>query len=103
VPLCTPQDLATFGVHDRWKDETAWNYEVGSKSSFMEGRGTFNASAYWMNIDDLQATVTAGSCSSRVIFNVPKARSRGVEMELTAAPSRVFDFALSGSYNDSEL
>ena len=34
-----------------------------------------------MDINDLQATVTAGSCSSRVIFNVPKARSTGVELE----------------------
>ena len=30
-----------------------------------------------MDIHDLQATVTAGSCSSRVVFNVPKARSAG--------------------------
>ena len=30
-----------------------------------------------MDISDLQATVTAGSCSSRVVFNVPKARSQG--------------------------
>ena len=40
-----------------------------------------------MDISDLQATVTAGSCSSRVIFNVPKARSRGVEVEFAAAPN----------------
>jgi iron complex outermembrane receptor protein len=56
-----------------------------------------------MEIDDLQATVTAGSCSSRVIFNVPKARSRGIEMEFSAAPNEHFDFSLSGSFNNSEL
>ena len=48
-----------------------------------------------MDIHDLQATVTAGSCSSRVIFNVPKARSAGVELEFDAAPNRNFDFAIS--------
>jgi iron complex outermembrane receptor protein len=56
-----------------------------------------------MEIRDLQATVTAGSCSSRVIFNVPKARSRGVEVEFAAAPSPNFDFSISGSFNDSTL
>ena len=56
-----------------------------------------------MDINDLQATVTAGSCSSRVIFNVPKARSQGVEVEFEAAPNRNFDFAISASFNDSEL
>jgi iron complex outermembrane receptor protein len=56
-----------------------------------------------MDIRDLQATVTAGSCSSRVIFNVPKARSRGFELELQAAPDPRFDFAISAAYSDSEL
>ena len=56
-----------------------------------------------MDIDDLQATVTAGSCSSRVIFNVPDARSRGVELEFSAAPNENFDFSISGSFNNSEL
>ena len=50
-----------------------------------------------------QATVTAGSCSSRVVFNVPKARTRGVEVEFEAAPNRHIDFAVSATVNDSEL
>ncbi|HEY7510750.1 MAG TPA: TonB-dependent receptor [Vicinamibacteria bacterium] len=103
VPLCTAQDLVTFGGRETWEDETAWNYEVGAKSRVMGGRGTFNIAAFNMDIRDLQATVTAGSCSSRVIFNVPKARSRGVEVEFSAAPSQNFDFSVSGSFNDSEL
>ena len=93
----------TFGGHDTWKDETAWNYEVGSKSRIMGGRGSFNVSAFYMDINDLQATVTAGSCSSRVVFNVPKARSEGVEVEFAAAPNEHFDFSISASYNDAEL
>ena len=56
-----------------------------------------------MDIDDLQATVTAGSCSSRVIFNVPAARSQGVEFEFEVAPNSNVDFAFSGTFTDSEL
>ena len=103
VPLCTPADLATFGGQGAWKDETLWNYEVGSKSTVMGGRGVFNVAAYYMDINDLQATVTAGSCSSRLVYNVPKAKSTGLEMEFSAAPSEHFDFAISASYNNSEL
>jgi iron complex outermembrane receptor protein len=103
VPICTPQDLITFGGRDTWKDETAWDYEVGTKSRIFGKRGAFNVTAFYMDITDLQATVTAGSCSSRLIFNVPKARSAGVEGEFSVAPNRYFDFALSGSYNDSKL
>ena len=103
VPLCTPRDLVTFGGHDTWADETAWNYEVGSKSRLMGNRGSLNVSAFYMDVSDLQATVTAGSCSSRVIFNVPKARSIGTEVEFAAAPSNHFNFAISASYVNAEL
>jgi iron complex outermembrane recepter protein len=103
APLCTPQDLVTFGGRETWQDETAWNYEVGYKSRVLNGNGAFNVSAFYMDIRDLQATVTAGSCSSRVIFNVPRSRSQGVEVEFEAAPNRNFDFAISGSFNDAEL
>jgi iron complex outermembrane receptor protein len=103
VPLCTPQDLQTFGGRDTWKDETTWNYEVGSKSRVMGGRGSVNVSAFYADIRDLQATVTAGSCSSRVVFNVPKSRSAGAEFEFAAAPDENFDFALSASFNDAKL
>ncbi len=103
VPLCTPQDLVTFGGHKTWNDETLWNYEIGSKTAFAGGKGSINISAYYMDIKDLQATVTAGSCSSRLVFNVPKAVSPGVELELTATPNKNFDFALSISANDSTL
>ena len=103
VPLCTPADLETFGGQDEWKDEELWNYEVGSKTTFGEGRGSFNIAAFYMDISDLQATVTAGSCSSRVVFNVPKALSQGIEFELAYQVNPNFDFAITGSYTDSEL
>jgi iron complex outermembrane receptor protein len=103
VTLCTPQDLVTFGGRNSWKDEEVWNYEVGTKSNLSGRRGTFNIAAYYMNIRNLQATVTAGSCSSRVIFNVPKARSTGIELEWAAAPNDHFDFSISTNYGKSEL
>jgi iron complex outermembrane receptor protein len=103
IPLCSPQDLITFGGRENWEDETVWNYEVGSKSTFGGGRGTFNVAAFHMDIEDLQATLTAGTCSSRVVFNVPDARSQGIELELAMQPTTSFDFAVSTSYIDSEL
>jgi iron complex outermembrane receptor protein len=102
-PLCTPQDLATFRGRDSWTDETAWNYEVGAKARMLDGRAGLNLSAFYMDISDLQLVVTAGSCSSRLVFNVPRARSRGMEAEFNARPSEHLDFSLSGSYTDSEL
>jgi iron complex outermembrane receptor protein len=103
LPLCTPADRITFGGRDTWQDETLWNYEVGSKSRISQGRGSVNVAAFYADIKNLQATVTAGSCSSRLIFNVPKARSAGAEVEFELAPTDNFDFALSASHTDSKL
>ncbi|MGH6689376.1 MAG: TonB-dependent receptor [Gammaproteobacteria bacterium] len=103
VPLCTPEDLATFDGRETWEDETTWNYEVGAKSRILDNRGSLNVAFYYMDISDLQATVTAGSCSSRLIFNVPDSRSTGLEVDFDAAPNRNFDFAISTSINDSSL
>lgn len=102
-PLCTAQDLATFSGRDSWKDETAWNYEVGAKSEMAGGKATLNASAFNMDISDLQLIVTAGSCSSRLVFNVPKARTQGVEIEFNARPNEHWDFSVSSSMNNSAL
>ena len=103
VPLCTPADLATFGGNDTWDDEELWNYEIGAKSSFNNGRRTVNIAAFSADIQDLQATVTAGSCSSRVVFNVPDARSNGIELEYASQATNFFDYAISASLVDSEL
>ena len=103
LPLCTTQDSITFSGRDSWTDEKAWNYEVGAKSSWLGGRANLNLSLFHMDIEDLQLNVTAGTCSSRLVFNVPKAVSRGVELEMTAAPSEMLDLAFSATLNDSEL
>ncbi|MDT8449082.1 MAG: TonB-dependent receptor [Wenzhouxiangellaceae bacterium] len=103
VPLCSPQDLETFGGRDSFEDEELWNYEGGFKSVFMGGRARFNVAAFWMEIDDLQATLTAGTCSSRVVFNVPNSRSRGFDFELDLQPIDNLSLGIAGTYADSEL
>ena len=105
LPLCNPQDAVAFGGPEfkTWNDEKAWNYEIGSKSRFWGGRGSINASAFYVDVKDLQVVVTVGSCSSRIIVNVPKARSVGGELEFALAPTDNFDVSISGSYNDSTV
>jgi iron complex outermembrane receptor protein len=103
IPLCSPQDRITFGGQKNWKDETSRNYEIGGKFRFLERKVTLNVSAFYTDIRDLQATVTAGTCSSRIVYNVPKARSQGVEAELFARPNTTWDFGLSATWVDAKL
>jgi iron complex outermembrane recepter protein len=103
LPLCSATDRVVFGNAANWKDEKTWNYELDAKTEWLDHRVTFNIAGFYSRITDLQATTTAGTCSSRVVFNVPTARSAGVEVELFARPNRNWDFALSGTYIDAKL
>ena len=102
-PICSPQDTITFGGRNSWKDETAWNYEAGVKSRLWGGRGSVNLSAFYMDIKNLQLNLTAGTCSSRLVFNVDKARSQGLELEITASPNEHWDLSFSTGLNDAKL
>jgi iron complex outermembrane recepter protein len=101
LPLCSPQDAAIFGGFQSYEDETLWNYEAGVKSRF--GPATFNAAAFYTDIKNLQTTLDAGSCSSRVVFNVPKAHTMGVEAELSMRLAEGFDIGISGSLLEAEF
>ncbi|MBS0577788.1 MAG: TonB-dependent receptor [Proteobacteria bacterium] len=103
LPLCSATDKVVFGNQPNWKDEKTWNYEIGAKTQWLDRHVTFNIAAFYADITDLQATTTAGTCSSRVVFNVPTARSTGVEAELFARPNVNWDFGISGTIIDAKL
>jgi outer membrane receptor protein involved in Fe transport len=101
LPLCTPQDRTIFGGYQSYDDETLWNYELGVKA---QGRGlSFNAAGFYTDISNLQVTLDAGSCSSRIVFNVPKAHTMGVEFELSATPMPGLDLSLAGSLLEAKF
>ncbi|HET7250732.1 MAG TPA: TonB-dependent receptor [Gemmatimonadales bacterium] len=100
-PVCTPADSVIFSGHNSWKDETAWNYEAGLKA--QSGHSTFSLSAFDMEVNDLQLTVTAGTCTSRLILNAPSARSQGVEAEVTLSPGEHWNLEASLGLNNGKL
>ncbi len=99
--LCNASDLAIFGGFQDYDDETLWNYEVGAKVN--TGNVSLNVAAFYTKISNLQVTLDAGSCSSRISFNVPDAHSQGVEFELKAQPVSGFDVSVAGSFLQSEF
>ncbi len=101
--LCEPEDIETFGGRPLFDDEELTNYELGAKIGFADGRGQFNISAFHAEIDDLQAVMLAGTCSSRIVMNVPEAHSTGAEFELSMQPTDRFDFGINASYVESKV
>lgn len=100
--LCTASDRATFGSFQAYDDETMWNYETGFKASWDNGV-RLNVAVFRSEIEDLQVTLDAGSCSSRISFNVEEAHTTGLEFELTAEPAEGLILSLAGSTLESEF
>ena len=101
VPLCEPEDLDIFGGLGAYDDETLWNYEAGVK--YSKGGFTFNSAVFHNEIRDLQVTLTAGSCSSRVVFNVPKAHSTGIEAEFAVNPAPGLELSLNANIQSAKF
>ena len=68
-----------------YKPETAWNYELGTHLSFLDGRLKADLAAFWIETRDLQISQMAESGMGRVTINAGKSRSRGIEASLWAA------------------
>jgi iron complex outermembrane receptor protein len=103
VPGICAADAASSGVASgEFKPETLWNYELGVKSDWAGGRLTINGALFQMDYTNLQLNRRL-ACSFTVTTNGGKARSRGVELEISARPFKGLELSLGGSYIDAVL
>lgn len=94
-------DRQLFGGFQNYDDETLWNYEVGAK---MNGDGFYaNVAGFYNDIQNLQVTLDAGTCSSRIVFNVPEAHTLGAEAEAGFSLAPGLDVVVSGSLIEAEF
>ena len=70
---------AAGGADPRFDSETVDSYELGLKSKLFDNRVTLNVAAFLMEFEDFQVLEFTGAQFST--FNVPKAESKGVEIE----------------------
>ena len=83
--------------------DTLWNYEIGEKSEFLDGKLRFNVAAYEIRWSDIQVQSTDKTGAFLFTTNAGTGKVDGVEVELSAvlAPGVVFD--LGGSYTHARL
>jgi outer membrane receptor protein involved in Fe transport len=73
-------DLSTL----EYEDESIDAFEVGIKATLWDQRATFNAAAFYSNIDDLQVSQFDGAVGFNV-SNAAEATSQGIEMDARVA------------------
>lgn len=85
-------------------EEEILSYEIGFKGDFWDRRVRFNAAAFYMEIDGLQASVqTGGSPGERDFLPIDDNEILGFEADLTVALSEEWQASVNYGYLDTEL
>ena len=87
-----------FDAQYSFGEEELNAFEIGFKSTLMDGLARLNASAYYNDYKDFQA-FTIVSLATNVV-SAPDAESIGFETELFLTPAEGLDVAFGLSYND---
>jgi outer membrane receptor protein involved in Fe transport len=92
--------LTKAALPQTYSSDSVWNYELGGKFGFLEGRAQINAAIYELRWKDVQTNVFIGG--DGFVANVPTARSRGAEAEAQWRPIRALTFNAAASYIKAE-
>jgi iron complex outermembrane receptor protein len=69
----------------KYDKQTAWTYEAGVKTSWLDKRLTANLTFFYNDFTDMQVMHWEGpNITDYIALNVPKAHSYGAELELSA-------------------
>jgi len=69
-----------------YTSDSLWNYEIGAKTTWADGRVNLNVAAFLVDWDDLQVAGRDPTGAFGFIGNAGSAEARGVEVELVMAP-----------------
>lgn len=89
-----------------YRPENVYNYEVGLKSEFLDHRLRINAAAFYMDYRDLQQNqliTSGGGIAQYQTSNAAKARSKGFELEIAAAPLPGLQLTTTYGYADARF
>jgi iron complex outermembrane receptor protein len=98
VTATTPQEAATFPV----KSEKSDDYEAGLRSEWFDRRLVLNTTVYDTEYSNFQVqTMVPNLLNQFILTNIPKVRSRGVELESVARITEYLHANVGYAYTDA--
>ncbi len=85
-----------------YKPEHTWNYELGAKWSFLKGLLAFEASAFYIDWQHQQLSITVPALGN-VVRNVGHSNSKGFELALNATPLPSLSLQASYGYTYAKM
>lgn len=86
--------------------EKVWNYEAGLRSVFADNRVLFNATLFFMDVQDLQAPSAfvnpVNGSISFITRNFADMENKGIELDFNFKPNDRFKLYVSAGFQDAE-
>lgn len=95
-------NVAFLGVPPTYGPDQLTNYEAGFKSSFLDGRGSIDFAAFYIDWKDIQVTAV-NAAGNGYFANGGKARSQGFEATGILHPVQGLSLTGSFAYTDAKL
>jgi iron complex outermembrane recepter protein len=92
----------TIAQTREFKSDSLWNYELGTKTSWLDHRLTFDAAAFYIKWNNIQQQILL-SCGFQYIANAGAAESKGGEMEIHARPTEPLELSLGVGYQNAKI
>jgi iron complex outermembrane recepter protein len=85
-----------------FNSDSLWNYELGTKTSWLDHRLTFDAAGFYIDWKNIQQEILL-SCGFQYTANAGAAKSKGGEMELRARPLQPLEFSAGIGYQNAKI
>ena len=94
---------ATSEENFTYDPEYTWNYEIGTKTSWLNNKLMANLSAFYIDIKDKQVSEMHPELGVSQITNAAEAHSMGIELELKARPMQGLDVFAGFGYTEAKI
>ncbi len=85
-----------------YRSDSLWNYEIGTKTAWLDHRLTLDAAVFYIKWSNIQQEILL-SCGFQYNANAGAAVSKGGEMELRARPTEPLELSLGIGYQDAKI
>jgi len=96
-------DLSNLGLSSTpttYRSDSLWSYELGTKDTFAR-RFQVDASAYWIDWNDIQQNVYLPTCGNQFVANLGEVHSRGGDIDMRVQPLDSLVLGLTAAYTDA--
>jgi iron complex outermembrane recepter protein len=85
-----------------FQSDSLWNYELGTKTAWLDHRLTVDAAAFYIKWNNIQQEILL-SCGFQYTANAGAAVSKGGELEVHARPTEPLQLSLGLGYQDAKI